>query len=70
MIVYALSGELRPEPGSRVNLIPSTTQGAGESETANPPKAHETAETTVKREGLYIRRASVNDWSVGGCKDA
>jgi hypothetical protein len=29
MSVCALSGELRPEPGSRVNLNPATTQGAG-----------------------------------------
>jgi hypothetical protein len=62
--------KLRPVPGSRVDLIPANTQGAGKSETASPPKAHETAVPRMQRKGLYIRRASASDCSNGGCKDA
>jgi hypothetical protein len=35
---------------------PANTQGAGQSETANPPKAPEIAGSAEQREGLYIRR--------------
>jgi hypothetical protein len=49
---------------------PANTQGAGEPETASPPKARETAESTAKREGFLIRRVSANDCNTEGYKDA
>jgi hypothetical protein len=49
---------------------PANTQGAGEPETASPPKARETTRTTAKREGFLIRSASVNNCNQGGYRGA
>jgi hypothetical protein len=49
---------------------PAHTQGAGAPETANPPKARKTTESTVKRRGLYIQSVSANDCDSEGCEDA
>jgi hypothetical protein len=60
----------RPLPGSRVTTTPAHTQGAGAPETANPPKAHERAETTAKRDGFLIRSVSANNCNQGSYEDA
>jgi len=39
MILCAVSSELRPEPGSRVQLNPANTQGAGVPFSVRPSKA-------------------------------
>jgi hypothetical protein len=45
---------------------PAHTQGAGESATANPPKARNKTESMAKRKGLVIRRAPTSDYICEG----
>jgi hypothetical protein len=49
---------------------PAHTQGAGEQETANPPKARKPAESTAQHTGLYIRRAPASARNQESYKDA
>lgn len=48
MTGYATFGELRPEPGSRVYIIPATTQGAGVPVFGSPVKGQQEQQQRIQ----------------------